>query len=354
MVGRDTPKAGPSSLAEWKRYVQKETRRLLQKEQEQRRAQGDGVDLIDPVSGLALPPEAMAQQQPPPPPRPERSTRQYIPPPVPTASVVIESELADLDLDDLAALPTDVRPLTPVEFHTLQQTPERPSSSPLEAEELALAAAEVGHADFEAKQRTSYNNEENAFHVAQATTHVDPALTEEVLATRATMVEMAQESAPVRVNDVAPRSEPGTVPPDGVMVQELGQAASLKSRAIESEPLGLFDTAHMARREEDKPKKETSFRQKREDLIEDLLDPVISLEQAATILNVCKTTVRRYTNRGLLQCVRTPGNQRRFRLSTVLSFVEEKDVKGIGKRGRKPGRSKDGLDAMDDGGDGED
>jgi excisionase family DNA binding protein len=64
------------------------------------------------------------------------------------------------------------------------------------------------------------------------------------------------------------------------------------------------------------------FKDTREDLIEKLLDPTMSLEEAARILNVCPTTVRRYTNRGVLRHFRTAGNQRRFRLSDVLAFLE--------------------------------
>jgi excisionase family DNA binding protein len=64
------------------------------------------------------------------------------------------------------------------------------------------------------------------------------------------------------------------------------------------------------------------FRESREELLGRLLDPQISLEEAARILNVCPTTVRRYTNRGMLKHFRTAGNQRRFRLSDVLTFLE--------------------------------
>ena len=64
------------------------------------------------------------------------------------------------------------------------------------------------------------------------------------------------------------------------------------------------------------------FKETREELLQRLLDPQLSLEDTARILNVCPTTVRRYTNRGLLKHVRTAGNQRRFRLSDVLSFME--------------------------------
>jgi excisionase family DNA binding protein len=65
------------------------------------------------------------------------------------------------------------------------------------------------------------------------------------------------------------------------------------------------------------------FRESREELVRRLLDPELSLEEAARILGVCPTTVRRYTNRNLLPHHRTPGNQRRFRLSHVLDFMEK-------------------------------
>jgi excisionase family DNA binding protein len=67
-----------------------------------------------------------------------------------------------------------------------------------------------------------------------------------------------------------------------------------------------------------------SFKESRTSLIERLLDPSVSLEDAARLLNVCPTTVRRYTNRGVLRHFRTAGNQRRFRLSDVLAFMESK------------------------------
>ena len=64
------------------------------------------------------------------------------------------------------------------------------------------------------------------------------------------------------------------------------------------------------------------FKESRDELLHRLLDPQISLEDAARILNVCPTTVRRYTNKGLLKHYRTIGNQRRFKLSDILAFLE--------------------------------
>ena len=65
-------------------------------------------------------------------------------------------------------------------------------------------------------------------------------------------------------------------------------------------------------------------RESRDDLVDRLSDPTLSLEQAALILGVCTTTVRRYTNRGQLPHFRTQGNQRRFRLSDVMAFRDSR------------------------------
>ncbi|MBV6503896.1 MAG: hypothetical protein AKCLJLPJ_01990 [Fimbriimonadales bacterium] len=65
------------------------------------------------------------------------------------------------------------------------------------------------------------------------------------------------------------------------------------------------------------------FRQSREDLIRNMVDPELTLEDASRLLGVCPATVRRYTNRGWLSHHRTKGNQRRFRLSGVVEFVEK-------------------------------
>ena len=76
-----------------------------------------------------------------------------------------------------------------------------------------------------------------------------------------------------------------------------------------------------------------NFKESRDDLLRRLLDPQISLEDAARILNVCPTTVRRYTNKGLLRHFRTTGNQRRFRLSDVLAFLKmQSEISSDNKR----------------------
>ena len=69
------------------------------------------------------------------------------------------------------------------------------------------------------------------------------------------------------------------------------------------------------------PRKEES----REQLIARLLDPTLTLEETARILEVCPTTVRRWTNKGVLPCERSAGNQRRFKLSSIQTFLQRRD-----------------------------
>lgn len=60
----------------------------------------------------------------------------------------------------------------------------------------------------------------------------------------------------------------------------------------------------------------------RDEIVQRVLDPEITLHEAAALLNVSKATVRRYTDRGKLNCFRTRGGQRRFKLSDVLTIME--------------------------------
>ena len=65
------------------------------------------------------------------------------------------------------------------------------------------------------------------------------------------------------------------------------------------------------------------FKESREELIQRLVDPELSLEEVSRLLGVCPATVRRYTNRNWLDHHRTQGGQRRFRLTSVVKFVEQ-------------------------------
>lgn len=101
---------------------------------------------------------------------------------------------------------------------------------------------------------------------------------------------------------------------DTVRLQET--AVGLRKQLRRRSPAGD------GRRQEVAQRSYKRFRETREEFLERLLDPQLTLEDAARILNVCPTTVRRYTNKGLLKHHRTAGNQRRFRLSDVLAFLQ--------------------------------
>ena len=78
-------------------------------------------------------------------------------------------------------------------------------------------------------------------------------------------------------------------------------------------------------------------RESREDLVQRLVDPTLTLEETAMLLGVCPTTVRRYTNKNQLRHFRTGGNQRRFRLSDVLEFMDSRLLGDRGGRKSGPG-----------------
>lgn len=65
------------------------------------------------------------------------------------------------------------------------------------------------------------------------------------------------------------------------------------------------------------------FKESREQLLQRVLNPELTLEETSRLLGVCPATVRRYTNRDWISHHRTKGGQRRFRLSDVAKFVEK-------------------------------
>lgn len=77
----------------------------------------------------------------------------------------------------------------------------------------------------------------------------------------------------------------------------------------------------------------------KEELLKQLLDPILTLQETAIILEVSPATVRRYANEKgerRLNCLRTSGQQRRFRLSDVLAFEEQ--LRQDRRRNRKNGK----------------
>lgn len=143
---------------------------------------------------------------------------------------------------------------------------------------------------------------------------------------RETPVEAPPPAPPVTPQVVQPAPERKPARPAEKLTQPqkpparkeaIAKAVNLRKRL----PANL-NTESLHEREVAKASYKT-FKESREELIQRLVDPILSLEEVARILNVCPTTVRRYTNRGALAHQRTAGNQRRFRLSDVLAFLEQ-------------------------------
>ena len=61
----------------------------------------------------------------------------------------------------------------------------------------------------------------------------------------------------------------------------------------------------------------------REQLLARLLNPELSLHEAAVLLKVCRATVRRYADSHQIPCTRTPGGQRRFRFRDVEKLYQQ-------------------------------
>ena len=65
----------------------------------------------------------------------------------------------------------------------------------------------------------------------------------------------------------------------------------------------------------------------REQLLERLRNPQLSLHEASILLRVSRATVRRYADSGRLPCLRTPGGQRRFTLRDIENFYRQLKLK---------------------------
>jgi len=50
---------------------------------------------------------------------------------------------------------------------------------------------------------------------------------------------------------------------------------------------------------------------------------LLNTEDVSRILNVSKTTIKRWTDDGKLRCIRTPGGHRKFTLSNIQEFERQ-------------------------------
>ena len=62
------------------------------------------------------------------------------------------------------------------------------------------------------------------------------------------------------------------------------------------------------------------------------ISPLLTITDAATLLNVSKATIRRWTNEGRLKCSRIGARgERRFRKADLMAFVSQPEAEAVGK-----------------------
>ncbi|RYX83169.1 helix-turn-helix domain-containing protein [bacterium] len=120
-----------------------------------------------------------------------------------------------------------------------------------------------------------------------------------------------------------------TVAPGGALTEPRSRSASLLRTSARS---GVTSGAaskiekNTAAASAGSPVKQKRVRLKpesRDQLLERLRNPQLSLHEASILLRVSRATVRRYADAGRLQCLRTPGGQRRFYLRDIEQFYRQ-------------------------------
>ena len=98
-------------------------------------------------------------------------------------------------------------------------------------------------------------------------------------------------------------------------------SAPRRTSAPKADPAAKKDGAAAKTKSSDDAKKRVRLKpETREQLLERLRNPPLSLHETSILLRVSRATVRRYADAGRLPCLRTPGGQRRFALRDIETF----------------------------------
>lgn len=118
--------------------------------------------------------------------------------------------------------------------------------------------------------------------------------------------------APIRFPEVDPAEILSC--PDGAQKQ-----IEQKTRASQ-----VGASTHQVRKGLHPPELNIDFFKKRQALIQNLLDPVVTEEEVATLLCVDKDTVKCWEGEGKIVAFKKTATHLFFRLSTILSFLEKR------------------------------
>jgi excisionase family DNA binding protein len=118
-------------------------------------------------------------------------------------------------------------------------------------------------------------------------------------------------------------------------VKKIGSELAGSTRINDGNPRGKDATAKSGSSKSGSSKSAASAVKKRvrlrpetrEQLLERLRNPTLSLHEASILLRVSRATVRRYADSGRLPCLRTTGGQRRFTLRDIENFYRQLKLK---------------------------
>lgn len=244
-----------------------------------------------------------------------------LPEPTPVAAMEEEQELAPASpeawmeepAEPLAVPPSGALPQLQVEEVTVPDPAEYIFSLRRHAEESSSAA--LGEAEPSEREETP----EMAEALAEGAAEPSPEATTEPVET--SPEPPSEEAAPAPAVSRTTRAKPAKRAPYTRSVKPVPPPQSIEE-LWQRVPKHVRLLVELGDDEVTQKYYDRRFKESRRELVERLLNPSLTLEDTARLLGVCPTTVRRYTERGLLNHYRTPGNQRRFRLSDVIAFLE--------------------------------
>jgi excisionase family DNA binding protein len=116
---------------------------------------------------------------------------------------------------------------------------------------------------------------------------------------------------------MAPREPAPSSPAPTPKASTQPQVQATPRRQTTSAPASGAETDH------DTKKRVRLKPESREQLLDRLRNPQLSLHEASILLRVSRATVRRYADSSRLPCQRTPGGQRRFFLRDIELFYRQ-------------------------------
>ncbi len=138
----------------------------------------------------------------------------------------------------------------------------------------------------------------------------------------------AARRSPAKTPKTAVNSGPSVVPDaPHSRPTDSGEAQNAAPKSVATKAKSPKSGAPKGGTNDDAKKRVRLKPETREQLLERLRNPPLSLHETSILLRVSRATVRRYADAGRLPCLRTPGGQRRFALRDIETFYRQLKTK---------------------------